>query len=78
MKKEKPIRLPKGFFQREMPIIPLSEAIKDIEPMEWDEDILEGRAKVILEPLYEGEDNIDEDKFYFKAIKINNNDKNIE
>ena len=69
MKKKEITRLPKNFFKQDMKIIPLNEAIKNVKPIEWDNDILEGKAKVTIEPLYDDNNNIDEDKLYFKIIK---------
>lgn len=45
--KEK-ITLPKDFFTKVYKIISFKEALKDIEPIDWPKDVLNGKSKVIL------------------------------
>lgn len=36
--KKKIMRLPKGFFEKSRPVISMKEALKDVIPVEWQED----------------------------------------
>ncbi len=44
-KKESP-KFPKGFFTQPRPTISMKEALKDVSPFEWSENILKGKSKV--------------------------------
>ena len=46
MKKEKVKKLPKSFFSQPRPTISLKEALKDVTPFEWSENVLNGKSKV--------------------------------
>ena len=44
-KKESP-KFPKGFFTQPRPTISIKEALRDIVPFEWSENVLKGKSKV--------------------------------
>ncbi len=47
VKKNRP-KFPKGFFSQPRPTISLKEALKDVIPFEWSENVLNGKSKVKL------------------------------
>jgi len=46
-KKERPI-LPKGFFTQPRPTISTKESLKDVIPIQWSKDVLEGKKKALI------------------------------
>lgn len=44
-KKESP-KFPKGFFTQPRPTISMKEALKDVVPFQWSENVLKGKSKV--------------------------------
>ena len=50
MEEKKKPTFPKGFFTKLRPTMSLNEALKDVEPFKWSEDVLKGKKKAILYP----------------------------
>jgi len=48
MKKKKRPSFPKGFFQEPRPEISNEEAFKDVIPIKWPKEVLEGKKKVFF------------------------------
>ena len=48
MERKKKPAFPKGFFTKLRPAMSLNEALKDVEPFKWSEDVLKGKKKAIL------------------------------
>jgi len=48
MKKKKRPSFPKGFFQQSRPEISNEEAFKDVIPIKWPKEVLEGKKKVFF------------------------------
>ncbi len=46
MKKKKKPSFPKGFFEKPRPEITMEEALKDVIPIKWPKEVLEGKRKV--------------------------------
>ena len=44
-KKEKNIKFPKEFFEKSRQIINTKESLKDIIPLEWSKEVLNGEKK---------------------------------
>lgn len=51
-KKERP-KFPKGFFKKSRPIIGTKEALKDVIPVEWSKNVLEGKKKTLVKSARE-------------------------
>lgn len=49
-KKEKP-NFPKGFFTQHRPTVSAKEALKDIIPFEWSDNVTNGKSKVKIVSL---------------------------
>ena len=47
-------RLPKSFFEKERPIISAKESFKDISPVEWKPEIMDGSKKAVVKSGNEG------------------------
>lgn len=41
-------KLPKGFFSQPRPTVSSKEALKDIIPIKWNKDVLDGNKKVVV------------------------------
>ncbi|MCI9110387.1 MAG: hypothetical protein HFH47_01075 [Bacilli bacterium] len=48
MTKKSKSLFPKGFFQEPRPKISMKEALKDVIPIKWPKEILEGKKKVFF------------------------------
>lgn len=46
MEKKESVKFPKDFFTKSRPTISLKEALKDVVPFEWSENVLKGKSKV--------------------------------
>ncbi len=48
MSKKKRPSFPKGFFQQSRPTVTNEETFKDIIPIKWSKEVLEGKKKITL------------------------------
>lgn len=39
-------KFPKGFFTQSRPTLSMNEALKDVTPYKWDDNVLKGKSKV--------------------------------
>ena len=46
MEKKESLKFPKGFFTQHRPTISMKEALKDVIPFRWSENVLKGKSKV--------------------------------
>ncbi len=51
MEENKRPTFPKGFFTEPRPTISMEEALKDVIPCEWSEEVLKGEKEPILYPV---------------------------
>lgn len=52
MKKEQS-KFPKGFFKKSRPTISTKETLKDVIPVEWNKNVLEGKKKTLVKSAKE-------------------------
>ena len=48
LEKKKRLEFPKGFFTQPRPTVNMKEALKDIVPIEWSNEIKNKKKKIIL------------------------------
>lgn len=48
MQKKQIKTFPKGFFTQSRPQISMKEAIKDVIPFKWSDNVLNGKSKVVI------------------------------
>ena len=46
MKKKECPKFPKGFFKQPRPTLSMKEALNDVVPFKWSDDVLKGKSKV--------------------------------
>ncbi len=55
-KKERP-KFPKGFFEQPRPTISAKEALKDVIPVKWTKEVIDGTKKVLVKSTKEIRNN---------------------
>lgn len=48
-------RLPKSFFEKERPVISAKNSLKDVSPVEWNNNVLNGSKKAVVKSSCKGE-----------------------
>lgn len=48
MENKEKVEFPKGFFSKKRPEVSTKESLKDITPIKWSKDVIDGNKKTIV------------------------------